>query len=245
MRDATGVRQRKAAWQRWFGTFVVCVSLALGAGCDRGKGGQLPEAGGEAIKASRAPVEGFGVVRAWADQSGDALAVAVEFSRPLVGTQDFDALLTFAEPVGKDSSWSLDDGGTVLRFPFAEPNRTYTVRIAGALTAADGSTLGAAVEQAVFTGELEPAVGFASQGRYCRRAIRAACRWCRSTSRSRRRIPARAGGVAAAVLRPYQRGGRRGSWSWQRLRRREDAAVQLAERCTSTFRLAASATSAS
>ncbi|MFT4178455.1 MAG: alpha-2-macroglobulin [Thermomonas sp.] len=147
-------------------TALLAFALVAGiGGCKRDTDGQLPQASGEAIQAKRAEVQGFGVVRAWPDQQRDGLAVAVEFSRPLVGTQDFDKLLTF-EPAaaGSESSWTLDDMGKILRFPHAEPNKSYTLRISGAITAADGSTLGRDVEMKVFTGELEPAVGFASQG---------------------------------------------------------------------------------
>ncbi len=145
---------------------MTCLLLAalLLAGCGRKDGGQLPTPGGEAIRAERAKVEGFTLVRALPDQRDGSLAIALEFSQPLVGTQDFDQLITFAEKVGEDSSWSLDEGSHVLRFPFVEPNRDYTLRISGELTAADGTKLGRDVARKVFTGELAPVVGFASQG---------------------------------------------------------------------------------
>ncbi|NLA69032.1 MAG: alpha-2-macroglobulin family protein [Gammaproteobacteria bacterium] len=136
----------------------------LAVGCGRNEGGQLPAPSGEAIVAERDAVEGFALVRAWPDQEDGTLAIALEFSRPLVGTQDFDSLLGFAEPVAGDSGWSLDEDGRVLRFPFVQPDREYTLRVSAALAAADGSTLGRDIEQKVYTGELEPAAGFASQG---------------------------------------------------------------------------------
>ena len=150
-----------AAVAKW--TFVLFLAIGLVA-CKRNPHGQLPEPSGEPVKAERAKVEGFALLRAYPDQGRDSLAIALEFSQPLVGTQDFDKLLTFAEPVGDSSSWSLDKDGKTLRFPFVEANRHYTLRISGALTAADGSRLGKDLEQKVFTGELDPAVGFASQG---------------------------------------------------------------------------------
>src|SRR5690606_40374714 len=113
----------------------------------------------------RAQVEGFGLVRAFPDQGRDSLAIALEFSRPLVGTQDFDKLVTFAEPMAEPSSWSLDDSGKVLRYPHVKPNQTFTLRISGDLTAADGSKIGKDIEQQVFTADHEPAAGFASQVR--------------------------------------------------------------------------------
>ena len=116
------------------------------------------------LQATRAPVEGFDLVRAWPDQSEGSLALALEFSRPLVGTQDFDALLT-VEPAGSgDSGWSLSDDGTTLRYPHVEPARDYTVTVAAGLVAADGSVLARELTRTVHTGELEPVAGFASQG---------------------------------------------------------------------------------
>ncbi len=141
---------------------AACV-IALPA-CKRSSTGQLPTAGGEAIHAQRDAVKGFAVVRSWPDQRSDGLAVAIEFSRPLVGTQNFDQLITIDAKGDEASGWALSDDAKTLRFPQVEPNKTYTVVLSSRLAAADGSTLGQDVQLKVFTGELTPAVGFASQG---------------------------------------------------------------------------------
>ena len=182
--------------------------------CKRDASGQLPEISGEAIRATREAVKGFAVVRTYPDQGRESLSIAVEFSRPLVGTQDFDKLLTFDRAASnQQSSWTLDDNGKVLRFPYVEPNQNYTLRVSGALTAADGSKLGKDLELKVFTGELEPAVGFASQGSVL-------------PAKESRGLPVVSVNVAevdvefmrvrdASLPRffaEYQRGGRRGSW---------------------------------
>ena len=212
------------------GGHVAALALLALGGCKRDEGGQLPAAGGEAIQAERAEVEGFGLVRAWPDQSEGSLSLAVEFSRPLVGTQDFDRLLTFAEPVAGDSSWSLDDDGRVLRFPFAEANREYTLRISGALTAADGSTLGQDIQRTVSTGELAPVVGFASQGSVL-------------PARESRGLPVVSVNVEevdveflrvpeASLPRfyaEYQRGGRRSGWELDNDYRQGKSVARLAE----------------
>ena len=144
---------------------LLAALLALApAACKRDPGGELPAAGGEPIRAQRETVQGFAVVRAWPDPRPEGLAIAVSFSRPLVGTQDFDALLVIDAKGDGRSGWTLSADGKTLRYPYVEANRHYTLRISGALTAADGSKLGSDVEKKVFTGELEPAVGFASQG---------------------------------------------------------------------------------
>src|SRR3546814_372714 len=163
--DGPDMRERNlvaaAAVARW--TVVLLLAIGLAA-CERSPQGQLPETSGEPVKAERAQVEGFALVRAYPDQSEDSLAIALEFSQPLVGTQDFDQLVTFAEAMAKPSSWSLDDSGKILRYPHVSPNQDFTVKVSGELLAADGTRLGRDVEQRVHPGELDPAVGFASQG---------------------------------------------------------------------------------
>ena len=96
----------RAAWMRTAVLVVALLALLLG-GCERNTSGQLPEPGGEAIQATAAdePTD-FGLVRAWPDQKSDGVSLVLEFSRPLVGTQEFDRLLT-VEPAGSgDSGWS-------------------------------------------------------------------------------------------------------------------------------------------
>jgi uncharacterized protein YfaS (alpha-2-macroglobulin family) len=151
-------------WGSGVGLALVLAALTMLPGCGNKETGQLPEVSGEAIKAKRDEIKEFALVRAYPDQDGDTLAIALEFSRPLVGTQDFDKLITFATSVNDKSSWTLDDGGRILRFPFVTTNTEYTLTVSGKLAAADGSALGRDVEQKVYTGELDPAVGFASQG---------------------------------------------------------------------------------
>ena len=198
--------------------WIVVLLLAIGlAACERSPHGQLPEASGEPVKAEREQVEGFALVRAYPDQSEDSLAIALEFSQPLVGTQDFDELVTFTEAMATPSSWSLDDSGKVLRYPHVAPNRDFTVHVSGELMAADGSKLGSDVEQKVHTGELEPAVGFASQG-----SVLPA-----KESRGLPVVSVNVDEVDVEFLRvkedslsqffsQYQRGGRRGSWELER-----------------------------
>jgi alpha-2-macroglobulin len=159
-RVAVSVRQ----WGSGVGLVLALAALTVLPGCGSKETGQLPEVSGEAIKAKPNEIKGFALVRAYPDQDGDTLAIALEFSQPLVGTQDFDKLITFATSVNDKSSWKLDDSGKILRFPFVTANTEYTLIVSGKLAAADGSVLGRDVEQKVYTGELDPAVGFASQG---------------------------------------------------------------------------------
>ena len=58
----------------------------------------------------------------------------------------------------------LSDDGKILRFPYVDASQTYTVLIRAGLTASDGKILGKDEQRKIFTGPMEPAVGFASQG---------------------------------------------------------------------------------
>lgn len=152
-------------WMRRCRSAVATVLLALViVGCGRDPGGQLPQAGGEKIQAQRETVEGFGLVRAFPDQHDGQLTLALEFSQPLVGTQDFDALLQVDPKPDNGSGWSLSEDGLTLRYPYVEAARDYQVKVSADLVAADGTRLGQAIDRQVHTGELEPVVGFASQG---------------------------------------------------------------------------------
>jgi alpha-2-macroglobulin len=143
---------------------MLALTLVALTGCGNRDTGQLPEVSGEAIQAKRNENKAFGLARAYPDQDGETLTIALEFTRPLVGTQDFDKLVVFTAPASQKSGWKLDESGKVLRYPFVTANTEYTVKISGELNAADGSVLGKDVEQKVYTGALDPAVGFASQG---------------------------------------------------------------------------------
>ena len=206
-------RNARTRWMRAF--FIGLIAAAALAGCKRNESGQLPEASGEPIKAQVAKVEGFALVGAYPDQHDGDLAIALEFSRPLVSSQDFDALLVVKGANGAvvKGSWVLDDKGLVLRFPSVEAAKDYEVTLKAGLSAADGTRLGKDDTRKVHTGELDPAVGFASQGSVL-------------PARESRGLPVvsiNVPEVDVEFLRvsekqlpkffaEYQRGGRRGSW---------------------------------
>lgn len=210
--DGNGNNAR-SRWMRAF--FIGLLAATALAGCKRNESGQLPEASGEPIKARAAKVEGFALVGAYPDQHDGDLAIALEFSRPLVSSQDFDTLLVVKDANGAavKGSWVLDDKGLVLRFPSVEAAKDYEVTLKAGLSAADGTRLGKDDTRKVHTGELEPAVGFASQGSVL-------------PARESRGLPVvsiNVPEVDVEFLRvtekqlpkffaEYQRGGRRGSW---------------------------------
>jgi hypothetical protein len=202
----------RAVWTRAF--FLAALALLLGA-CQRNETGQLPAPSGEPIKASPATIEGFALANAYPDQHDGSLAIALEFSRPLAGSQDFDRLLAVSDGDGAvvQGSWVLDDQGRILRFPSVEAARDYEVLVRADLLAADGTRLGGELKKKVHTGELDPAIGFASQGSVL-------------PARESRGLPVvslNVDEVDVEFLRveekslprffaEYQRGGRRGSW---------------------------------
>ncbi|TQV17203.1 hypothetical protein DB820_21575, partial [Xanthomonas perforans] len=163
--DSQGSRMMRSGTRRVV-LWAVLLAVAIGAvACKRNESGQRPAASGEAIKAEKQAITGFALARAYPDQTSDGLSLALEFSRPLVGTQDFDALVRFEEKVGTgDSSWTLSEDGKTLRYPYVEAAKDYTVLVDANLLAADGSRLGKPLKQKVYTGELKPVAGFASQG---------------------------------------------------------------------------------
>ena len=120
-----------------------------------------PAATGQATK-----IEGFGLASAHAAQRDGSLALMLEFSQPLVGTQAFDTLITVKDDKGAsvEGSWSLDENGKTLYFPFVQADRSYSVHIKGELAAADGKTLGSEVVKDVYSGPMQPNAAFASQG---------------------------------------------------------------------------------
>jgi len=193
---------------------AMLVLLAM-AGCKRNESGQLPEASGEPVKAERAQVEGFALVGAYPDQHDGDLAIALEFSQPLVSSQDFDALLVVKDANGAavKGGWVLDDKGRVLRFPSVEAAKDYEVTLKAGLSAADGARLGKDDTRKVHTGELDPAVGFASQGSVLpareSRGLPVVSINVPEVDVEFLRVPEK---QLPKFFAEYQRGGRRGSW---------------------------------
>lgn len=150
------------------GLLLITCAIALAA-CGRGQP-QLPQAQGKPVAretaTETAKPAAFALTTAQAAQYQGQLALVLEFNRTIVGAQTFDGLLTVKDAKGAavSGSWALDEDGKTLRFPYVQANQTYTVALKSGLAAADGSTLGSDATREIFTGPLEPAVGFASQG---------------------------------------------------------------------------------
>ncbi|HEY7945991.1 MAG TPA: MG2 domain-containing protein, partial [Casimicrobiaceae bacterium] len=148
----------------------VAAALAiLLAGCGKPEN-RLPPVQGKAPVAAQpaktqAP-QAFALASAHPDQTQGQLAIVLEFSQHLAGAQAFDTLIDVKDAKGGavNGSWALDEDGKTLRFPYVKADATYRVNIKGTLAAADGKTLGAPMDREIYTGPMEPAAGFASQG---------------------------------------------------------------------------------
>jgi len=148
---------------------VVLLSLSLSACNGQRQGvpdlqGKKPVAAEPAKKAEA--TQGFALASVHPEQYQGQLAVTLEFSQAVVGTQAFDTLIAVTDPKGAvvQGSWALDEDGKTLRFPYVQGDKNYTVRIKGELAAVDGKTLGSETTKEIYTGPMQPAAGFASQG---------------------------------------------------------------------------------
>ena len=94
-------------WMRAFFVSALVV-LALGA-CKRNETGQLPEPSGEPIKTQKEEIKGFALASAYPDQHDGDLSIALEFSRPLVGSQAFDDLLVVTDDKGQKTTVILGE----------------------------------------------------------------------------------------------------------------------------------------
>ncbi|MEO7072571.1 MAG: alpha-2-macroglobulin family protein, partial [Rhodanobacter sp.] len=147
--------------------FVLLASVLLAA-CNRNQGDKPALQGTPAGNASvTAPAnQAFALVSASADTRDSRAALVLRFNRTLAAAQTFDKLLAVTGPNGEvvEGSWSLDDDGTTLRFPFVQADTRYAVQVRAGMLAADGHTLGHDSKHDVYSGNLPSAVAFASHG---------------------------------------------------------------------------------
>ncbi len=148
---------------------ALLLTLLLAA-CGRSHDGNPPVLQGAAAPASStaqpAAKSAFALVSASSTTSDSRTALTLRFNAPLASAQTFDDLIAVTGPSGEvvSGSWSLQQGGKTLSFPFVQANTHYVVQLKAGLFAADGRTLGHAVKHEVYSGDLPAAVGFASHG---------------------------------------------------------------------------------
>ena len=138
--------------------------------CGHSHDGNPPEVQGTPAPASSAmrpaAKPGFALVSASSTTEGSRTALTLRFNAALASAQTFDDLIAVTGPNGEvvSGSWSLQQDGKTLSFPFVQANTHYAVQLKSSLLAADGSTLGHALKDEVYSGNLPAAVGFASHG---------------------------------------------------------------------------------
>lgn len=146
-------------------------SLVL-AGCNRGHDNGKPALQGapagstSAQPAAAAGKTAFALASASSRTADSSTALTLRFNATLASAQAFDTLIAVTGPNGEvvSGSWSLDNDGKTLSFPFVQSNTRYAVQLKADLLAADGRTLGHEVKHEVYSGNLPAAIGFASHG---------------------------------------------------------------------------------
>ncbi|HEV7491742.1 MAG TPA: hypothetical protein VGO25_13100, partial [Rhodanobacteraceae bacterium] len=95
---------------------LVVLSLAIGA-CNRPPP-SVPQVQGKKPVAAEAPPktekpQGFALSSTRAEPFQGQLALTLEFTQPMVGTQGFDTLISVTGPKDENvqGSWALDDNG--------------------------------------------------------------------------------------------------------------------------------------
>jgi len=214
---------------------ALLIALLLAA-CGKPQSGVPQVQESAPIAAETEKIEGFGLVSARAEQHDGQLALTLEFSQKLAGEQSLDELLAVTAANGEvvSGSWALDEDATTLRFPFVKANTSYNVRVKPALAAIDGSTLGTEVAKDVFTGPLQPAVGFAAQGSVLpareTRGVPVVSVNVREIDVEFLRVR---DGEVANFFAAYQKNGRRSSWDldpqWSWYGRKGKPIVQIAD----------------
>ena len=127
---------------------------------------QAPEKAESAQSAPRAS-DAFELLEANGEDYNGRPALRLRFSQPLVSDQNFDELLLVRDANGANvsGSWVLDDEDAhILRFPYVQGDKNYSVSIKAGLATPDGRALGDLAEREVYSGNLTPVVGFASRG---------------------------------------------------------------------------------
>ncbi|MHB1272311.1 MAG: alpha-2-macroglobulin family protein [Rhodanobacter sp.] len=148
----------------------LCLCLLVAA-CNRGHDDGKPALQGAppaAASTRHPPTAGkaFALVSASSQARDARSALTLRFNASLASAQAFDRQIAVTGPNGEvvSGSWSLQDDGKTLSFPFVQSNQHYAVLLHAGLLAADGRTLGRDVKRDVYSGNLPPAVGFASHG---------------------------------------------------------------------------------
>ncbi len=147
--------------------FSICLLIA---GCNRGHQGKpvLQGTSAKAAAATTSPAlsKDLSLLSAGSEARDARTALVLRFNTLLAAAQMFDQQIAVTGPNGEvvTGSWSLQEDGKTLTFPFVQSNQHYAVLLHAGLMAADGRTLGHDIKHDIYSGDLPPAVGFASHG---------------------------------------------------------------------------------
>jgi uncharacterized protein YfaS (alpha-2-macroglobulin family) len=141
-------------------TCMLAACSRHGSGTPALQGAQLAPA------SSTATARDFSLVAGKSNADDSSSAITLHFNAALATAQAFDQQIAVTGPNGEVAagSWSVQDDGRTLSFPFVSPNTHYAVLVRAGLLAADGRTLGREIKRDIYSGNLKAAVGFASTG---------------------------------------------------------------------------------
>lgn len=149
---------------------ALVAGLALGiGGCKRNDSGHVDAGVGRADCRQGRSRQRVHSVRAFPDQKSDGSSPAPEFSRRWSAPRTSTTGPLQRKGRHRGQQLTLSDDGKTLRYPFVEVAKEYTLivrRTCWPPTAAARHEL----RQKVFSGELKPVAGFASQAACCRHA---------------------------------------------------------------------------
>ena len=151
------------------GGFVVCVLLAafaLASGCGKDEGDKPQLQGNAASKTKAGPADRLAIVSAASRYQDNQSQIVLTFNEKLAASQEFDSRVDVVDKDGAPvkGSWQLEDDQQTLVFPYVQANQHYAVTVHPTLLAASGHAFTADEKRDVFSGNLPPALGFASHG---------------------------------------------------------------------------------
>lgn len=116
---------------RSLATLLLLGGVLFAAGCER-QPAQTPAPIAATPAVDQPATDAFVLLDAGSDDRNGRPALWLRFSQPLIAEQNFDELVLVRDDKGADvpGSWVLDDDDAqVLRFPYVQGDKTYTVSL--------------------------------------------------------------------------------------------------------------------
>lgn len=149
----------------WLLLLFAAAIAASASSCSRKDPSEVPAPAIAGDGAQAAEGKTFELTLSEAENFEGRPAIALHFSQRVAGSQAFDELIRITTADGGEvsGSWTLDDSGRVLRFPYVDPDQSYKAIGKAGLQSARGTLL-PAFEKVIEVGAVASVVGFASQG---------------------------------------------------------------------------------